>query len=68
MGFREARIAAGKSVKDVMDFIGVSDAAVYQWESGAFTPRSDKLIKLADYFGVSVDDLLRDNTTKVVNQ
>lgn len=59
MGFKSARIAAGKTVKDVMDHMGVSDAAVYQWESGVFTPRPDKLIKLANYFGVTVDELLK---------
>lgn len=59
MAIRNARIAAGKTVKDVMDHMGVSDAAVYQWESGVFTPRADKLIKLADFFGVTVDELLK---------
>lgn len=34
MGFRDARISAGLSVSQVMKNIGVSDAAVYQWETG----------------------------------
>lgn len=59
MGFREARINAGLSVADVMAAIGVSDAAVYQWETGVFTPRKDRLLALSRLYGVSVDELLK---------
>ena len=38
MGFRDARISAGLSVSQVMKNIGVSDAAVYQWETGVTRP------------------------------
>lgn len=68
MAIRNARIAAGKTVKDVMDHMGVSDAAVYQWESGVFTPRADKLIKLADFFGVTVDELLKPDADNTVDE
>lgn len=63
MGFRNARVKANKTVKDVMDFLDVSDAAVYQWESGVYTPRPDKLKKLAVFYGCTVDDLLSDDAT-----
>lgn len=59
MGFREARINAGKSVKQVMEAMGVSDAAVYSWETGQYAPSKDKLVKLADFYGTTVDALLR---------
>lgn len=62
MGFREARINAGLSVADVMGAIGVSDAAVYQWETGVYTPRKEKLLDLAMLYGVTVDELLRDSS------
>jgi len=61
MGFRQARLDAGVSVKEVMAYMGVSDAAVYQWESGVYTPRPDKLVKLASLYGCTVDALLRGN-------
>jgi len=61
MGFKDARVKAGKTVKEVMDEIGVSDAAVYSWETGQYTPSKDKLVKLADFYGTTVDSLLRDN-------
>lgn len=59
MSFREARQKAGKTVAEVMKHMGVSDAAVYMWETGETTPRPDKLVKLAEFYGVTVDELLR---------
>ena len=53
------RLKAGKKVREVMEFLRVSDAAVYQWESGETTPRPDKLVKLAQFYGCTVDDLLK---------
>lgn len=58
MGFKTARQDAGKSVKEVADFMGVSEAAVYQWESGKYYPRPNKLAKLAKFYGCSVNKLL----------
>lgn len=59
MSFRNARLKAGKKVTEVMAHMGVSDAAVYQWETGFCYPASDKLTKLADFYGCTVDELLR---------
>ncbi len=39
--------------------VGVNRTAVTKWESGAASPRTDKLIKLADVLRCSVDDLLK---------
>lgn len=66
MGIREARLRAGLSVRDVMASVGVSDASVYQWETGVTTPRPKMLLRLSELFGVTVDDLLRggDDGTK----
>lgn len=61
MGFKNARIAAGKTIKDVMEFLGVSDAAVYQWETGVYVPRVDKMLKLAEFYGTTVDALLKED-------
>lgn len=61
MGFRTARQKAGKTVQEVMKRLNVTDAAVYQWETGVTTPRPDKLVKLAEFYGCTVDELLRGN-------
>lgn len=47
MGFRDARISAGLSVSQVMKNIGVSDAAVYQWETGVTRPNAKRLLEIA---------------------
>ena len=62
MGFRDARISAGLSVSQVMKNIGVSDAAVYQWETGVTRPNAKRLLEIARLYGVTVDDLLSEQT------
>ena len=59
MGFKEARVRAGKKVSDVMEHMGVSDAAIYMWENGTTVPRGQKLARLAEFYGCSIDDLLK---------
>ena len=61
MSLKSARLKAKKTVREVMEYIGVSDAAVYQWETGETTPRPDKLVKLSNFYGCTVDELLKKN-------
>ena len=61
MGFKQARINAGLSVRQVMKVLNVSDAAVYQWETGVFLPNAKRLPEIAKPYGVTVDELLKDN-------
>ena len=58
MRFKEARLKSGKSVQEVREALGCSDAAIYLWETGKTEPRIDKLIKLSQLYGVSIDYLL----------
>lgn len=44
--------------KEIADFLGVSNSAYSQYETGTREPSLDILTKLADYFGVTVDDIL----------
>lgn len=59
MSFKSAREKAGISVSKVMEVLKISDAAVYQWESGDTFPRTDKLLKIAALYGCTVDELLK---------
>lgn len=59
MGFKEARLRAGKKVGDVAKYLGVTEAAVYQWETDVYMPRREKLVKLAELYGCTIDELLR---------
>lgn len=61
MGFKDARLSAGKTVREVMAYMGTSDATVYNWESGINFPRSEKLLRLAEFYGCDVSTLLTGN-------
>ena len=59
MGMKECRLRAEMTVMDVAYIMGVSDTCVYMWEKGKTTPRPEKLLKLAQLYSCSVEDLLR---------
>ena len=61
MNFRTARLSAGLSVAQVVESLSVSDAAVYQWETGVTTPNTKRIIEVAKLYGVTVDYLLAEN-------
>lgn len=52
------RNQCGFTQKAVSDAIGVSVRGYQQYEQGKFEPNIEKLIKLADLFGISVDELI----------
>lgn len=45
---------------------GITTATLTNWKQGKYTPKQDKLQKIADYFGVSLDYLMTGNTTEPV--
>jgi transcriptional regulator with XRE-family HTH domain len=64
----------GMSQEDLGDILGISKGAVSNFEKGRNYPLPDKLVKLARYFGVTVDFLLTgpgleyyDNTASATN-
>lgn len=61
MGFRKARVRAGMTVAQVMEALCVSDAAVYQWETGVTMPKGTRLMELARLYGCTVDELLQED-------
>lgn len=62
--FKEFREKAGLSQREVGDRLGISDSAVCLWEreQGGSLPRASMLPAIAKLYGVTVDDLLADNT------
>ena len=54
------RTRMGLSQEDLAEKLGVSRQSVSKWETGQSVPDLDKLIKLADLFGISVDELVRE--------
>lgn len=54
------RTQRGMSQDDLAEKLEVSRQSVSKWETAQSTPDLDKIIRLADLFGVSVDELVRD--------
>lgn len=56
----QLRTAQNLSQGDLAERLEVSRQSVSKWETGQSVPDLDKIIKLADLFGVSVDQLVRE--------
>lgn len=54
----ELRTKKNLSQGDVADALGVSRQSVSKWENNSTVPDLDKIIKLAELFGVSLDELV----------
>ncbi|MCL2697915.1 MAG: helix-turn-helix domain-containing protein [Oscillospiraceae bacterium] len=60
---QERKISTYKLTKDT----GISNGLISDWKNKKRTPASENLIKLADYFDVSVDYLLGRTENPKVN-
>ena len=61
MSFKVERVRAGKTAGETAEFLGVSRMALWSWENGKTNPRAARLQEIAQFFGCTVDDLLRDD-------
>ncbi len=52
----------GLSQEDIAGEINISRQAYAKWESGATVPDIEKCKRLADYYGVSLDSLMKTET------
>lgn len=52
------RTERGLSQSELGAIVGVSNKAISKWENGEALPRLERLKKLADYFGVPVEELV----------
>jgi len=57
---------SGLSQEQLAEKLSVSRQAISKWESGTAVPESEKLVTISNYFGVSVDYLLKDEEEKVI--
>lgn len=57
-----ARLRDARSMTDysVAKETGISTVTLSAWKNGKYTPKVDKLVKIAKLFGVTIDDLLED--------
>lgn len=65
---KSLRKAKGLSQQKVAEYLGVSTSAYGQYETGARSMNPDTLLKLSDYFDVSVDTLLGRQTNNVIKE
>ena len=56
------RKKSGLSQEQLAEQLGVSRQAISKWESGQSVPESDKLIVISNYFKVSLDYLLKEES------
>lgn len=56
---RELRKKSGFTMKELGAEIGVAESTISQYETGKRQPDYETLLKLAEFFGVSTDTLLR---------
>ena len=53
----ERNVTASKVAQDT----GLTSTTFSEWKSGKATPKADKLLKLADYFGVPLEYFVRED-------
>ena len=51
--------------EELADLLGVSRQSVSKWESDASVPELDKLIRLSEVFGITVDELVKGKTVTI---
>ena len=54
----QLRIQKGMSQGDLAEALEVSRQSVSKWETGGATPDLDKLVKMSELFGVTLDELV----------
>ena len=58
------RKKSGLSQERLAEKLGVSRQAISKWESGQSVPETDKLIAISDYFNVSLDYLMKQDSLR----
>lgn len=64
---KEFRRIKKASQQVIGDYVGVSAKTISDYETGYSNPSIETLIKIAEYFGVSITDLI-DNPNKSINE
>ena len=66
--FSEILQKKGVSVYRMCKETGISQSTITHWKNGNYVPKIDKLIKIADYLGVSVEMLTGNSETHACNK
>jgi transcriptional regulator with XRE-family HTH domain len=58
---RETRQKKGVSQSTVAEHLNISRQSISKWENNSSYPDLDNLVRLSEYYEVTVDDLLKEN-------
>ena len=64
---KELRKAKRVSQVEMASALGLTKQCVSNWENDNIQPTIEKLVKIADYFGVTTDYLLGRSETDIIN-
>ncbi len=53
--FKQLLDERGVTAYQVAKETGISTATLTQWKQGLYTPKVDKIMRIADYFGVPLE-------------
>lgn len=56
--YEELRKKKGVNNRTVARETGIAPSIIYDWKAGRSNPKVDKLMKIATYFGVSLEELI----------
>lgn len=62
--YERIRKNVGLSNADVSRGTGVADTTISAWKKGTYTPKADKIQKIADYLGVPLSVLMGEDEPK----
>ena len=63
LNIAERRKEMGLSQAEFASRFGVNQNTVYGWELGERTPKLERLIQIAEFFGCTVDELIKKEDT-----
>ena len=61
----ELRKKRGLSQEELAEALDVSRQAISKWESGRAMPEAGKLLTVSEYFGVSLDELMKEDAQTI---
>lgn len=56
--FAELLVKYNKTAYQVSKETGIAQSVLSDWKNGRSKPKADKLKRIADYFGITVDELI----------
>ena len=61
MSLKRVRKNARKGLEETARYMGISRQALNAWERGAYEPNASQIKRLSEFYGVSADELLRND-------